>query len=70
MTDFAYEVPWLSGNPTIFPPIDPVEFRWVIDKFDVKAVALRHGRGPEYLQQLSDFRQAIERTGYSVFVRE
>ena len=70
VTDFAYEIPWLTGNPTIFPPIDPIEFRWVIDKFDAKAVALRHGRGAPHRQQLSDFREAIERPGYSVFVRE
>ena len=69
VTDFAYEVPWLTGTPTIFVPVNPLEFRWVIDRFDVATVALRRGAHERHVEQLTDFTIAVERSGYVIYVR-
>lgn len=70
VTDFAYEIPWLTGNPTIFPAIDDAESRWLIDRFDVQAVALRTYSEPRLESQLADFELRVERPGYRIWVRQ
>ena len=69
VTDFAYEIPWLTGNPTVFPAIEPGEFRWLIDRFAVPVVVLRNDERPGFDAQLRDFEIHVERPGYSIFVR-
>ena len=69
VTDFAYEIPWLTGNPAVFPAIKPDEFRWLVDRFEVPVVALRNGSHPGFDEQLRDFELRVERPGYSIFVR-
>ena len=50
--------------------IDPHELRWIIDRFDVRTVALRQSARAAFSEQLADFRVAIERHGYLVYTRE
>ena len=69
ITDFAYEIPWLAGNPTVFTPYDPDDFRWVVDRWRVLGVALRKPVAPELAAQLHDFRIARERPGYILWTR-
>lgn len=70
VSDFAYEIPWLVGNRAFLRPYDADEFRYVIDRFDVRGVALRRPVDPALRARLEDFEQVIERPGYEIFVRD
>ncbi len=70
ITDFAYEIPWLVGNPTIFTPYDADDFRWVVDRWEVLGVALRKPVDPQLAAQLHDFMIAVERPGYVLWTRD
>ena len=69
VTDFGYELPFLTGNPTIFPPLAPQELRWVLERFDVAVVAIRPAHHPGFSDVLTDFELRVERPGYAIYVR-
>ncbi len=67
VSDFAFEIPWLTGRAAIFPPLAPAELTWVSDRWEVDGLVLRNSE--RQLPPPAGFELRLERDGYTLFRR-
>ena len=71
MSDFAFEIPWLTGRAAVFPPLTADQLDWVLDRWEVVGVVLRVSDSSERnrLDPPAGFELRLRRDGYELFAR-
>jgi hypothetical protein len=67
VSEFAFEIPWLTGRAAIFPPLTPDQLTWIIDRWDITGIVLR--ASDEQPPTPPGFELRLRREGYTLFWR-
>ncbi len=67
VSDFAFEIPWLTGRAAIFPPLTSDQLTWIIDRWDIAGIVLR--ASDEQPATPPGFELRLRREGYALFRR-
>lgn len=67
VSEFAFEIPWLSGRAAFFPPLTPEQLTWIINRWDVTGLVLR--ASDEQPPVPPGFELRLRREGYALYGR-